>query len=98
MKKNFYVDDGLRSVETPEAAISLVKDTKKLCEKGGFNLHKFISNQESVIDAIQIKIVRRISKTWALRRILYQSNGPLVSSGVSSQTLSSLEFNLRTNP
>ena len=39
-------------METPEAAISLVKDTKKLCEKGGFNLLKFISNQKSVIDAI----------------------------------------------
>lgn len=37
---------------TPEAAISLVKDRKKLCEKGGFNLHKFISNHKSVIDVI----------------------------------------------
>ncbi|XP_068756177.1 uncharacterized protein [Montipora capricornis] len=52
VKKNFYVNDGLKSVATPEAAITLVKDTKKLCEKGGFNLHKFICNHKSVIDAI----------------------------------------------
>jgi len=51
-QKNVYVDDRLKSVETPEAAISLVKDTKKLCENGGFNLNKFISNHKSVIDAI----------------------------------------------
>lgn len=28
VKNNFYVDDGLRSVSTPEAAASLVKTTK----------------------------------------------------------------------
>ena len=52
LKKKSYVDDGLKSVATPESAISLVKDTKKLCEKGGFNVHKFICNHKSVIDAI----------------------------------------------
>lgn len=41
-------------MSTPEAAISLVKDTKKLCEKGGFNPHKVISNHKSVMDAISI--------------------------------------------
>lgn len=38
-------------MSTPDAAISLVKNTKMLCAKGGFNLHKFISNHKSVIDA-----------------------------------------------
>ena len=74
VKKNFYVDDGLKSVSTPEAAISLVKDTKKLGEKDGFNLHNFISNinHKSVIDAIPNKDRWKFSKTWTLRRILYQ--------------------------
>ena len=49
MKNDFYVDNGLKSVSTPEAAISLIKKTKSLCEKGGFNLHKFI---KAVIDPI----------------------------------------------
>lgn len=52
VKNDFYVDDGLKSVPTPDAAISLVKNTKKLCAKGGFNLHKFVSNHKAVIDAI----------------------------------------------
>ena len=52
MKKDFYIDDGLNSVSTPESAVSLIKSTKALCEKGGFKLHKFISNHKSVIDAI----------------------------------------------
>lgn len=42
VRNNFYVDDGLKSLPTPEAAISLIKNTKALCKEGGFNLHKFI--------------------------------------------------------
>ena len=52
VKNDFYVDDGLKSVSTPDAAITLVKTTKMLCARGGFNLHKFISNHKAVIDAI----------------------------------------------
>ena len=52
VKKDFYVDDGLNSVSTPESAVSVIKSTKALCEKGGFKHHKFISNHKSVIDAI----------------------------------------------
>lgn len=47
VKKDFYVDDGLKSV--PSAPI---KSTKSLLAKGGFNLHKFISNSKEVIEAI----------------------------------------------
>ena len=73
VKKDFYVDDGLNSVSTPESAVSLIKSTKALCEKGGFKLHKFISNHKSVIDAIPIKIVQRISRTWTLPKTLSHS-------------------------
>ena len=52
VRNNFYVDDDLRSVSTPEAANSLVKTTKMLCRKGGFNLHKYVSNQKAVIDCM----------------------------------------------
>ena len=51
-RNDFYVDDGLKSVSTPDAAITLVKTMKMLCVKGGFNLHKFISNDKAVINAI----------------------------------------------
>ena len=52
VKKNFYVDDGLKSVSSPELAISLMKNSTKLCKMGGFKLHKFISNCKAVIDAV----------------------------------------------
>ena len=52
LRNNFYVDDGLRSVSTREPATSLVKSTKMLCWKGGFNLHKSVSIHKAVIDSI----------------------------------------------
>ena len=55
LKNDFYVDDGLKSVSTSEAAIALVKNTKLLCERSGFNLHKFVSNHKAVIDAIPLQ-------------------------------------------
>ena len=37
---NFY--DLLKSVETEELAVTLIKDVKAMCQAGGFNLTKFI--------------------------------------------------------
>lgn len=53
IRHNFYVDDGLKSVPTEEEALNLVKNVKKMCSKGGFNLHKFLSNSKEVIKGIQ---------------------------------------------
>ena len=44
VKHSFYVDDGLLSVSSSEQAISVIKETVALCEKGGLKLHKFVSN------------------------------------------------------
>ena len=52
VRDNFYVDDGLKSVSTPSNAIDLIQKTKTLCKKGGFRLHKIISNSKEVIEAI----------------------------------------------
>lgn len=38
-------DDGLKSVSTPDVAITLVKTRKMLCANGGFNLHIHIKSQ-----------------------------------------------------
>ncbi|XP_042858061.1 uncharacterized protein LOC122244267 [Penaeus japonicus] len=46
----FYVDDGLTSVPTVAEAISLIKDSKALCQSGGFKLHKFLSNHKEVLE------------------------------------------------
>ncbi|XP_078371358.1 uncharacterized protein LOC144655010 [Oculina patagonica] len=52
VRKDFYVDDGLKSVPSTSQAISLIQNTKNLCAEGGFNLHKFTSNDKKVVEAI----------------------------------------------
>ena len=52
LRNYFYVDDGLKSVPTADEAISLICQTKEMCSRGGFNLHKFISNKKKVIKEI----------------------------------------------
>ena len=44
LKRNFYVDDGLKLVPTDEDAVRLVKNLKEICQKEGFNLTKFVNN------------------------------------------------------
>ncbi|KAG1935726.1 hypothetical protein F2P79_019030 [Pimephales promelas] len=52
IQKNFYVDDGLTSVESEDQAIQLVNEARELCRTGKLRLHKFISNSKEVLDAI----------------------------------------------
>ena len=52
IRREFYVDDGLKSVEE---AVTLIKDTKEMCKRGGFNLHKFVSNNKDVIESIPVE-------------------------------------------
>lgn len=54
LQKNFYVDDGLVSTETKEEAISLIHASKQLCEKGGFRLHKFVTNDKTILESIPV--------------------------------------------
>ena len=52
IRSNFYVDDGLNSVETQSEAISLIKESQAICYKAGLRLHKFTSNCREVISEI----------------------------------------------
>ena len=52
VRRDFYVDDGLKSVTSIPDATPLIEDTKELCRRGGFRLHKFTSNFKEVIEAI----------------------------------------------
>ena len=52
VQRDFYVDDGLKSVTSIPDAIPLIEDTKELCRRGGLRLHKFTSNFKEVIEAI----------------------------------------------
>ena len=52
IRKHFYVDDGLISVESVGEAIQLVKEAQALCAKG--KLHKFLSNNRQVLESIDV--------------------------------------------
>ena len=49
LKKKFYVDDLLKSVENGDEACQLIADAINMCAKGGFNLTKFTSNKKEVL-------------------------------------------------
>lgn len=50
--RNFYVDDGLASVDTEAKAIQLVKEARDHCNTGKLHLRKFITNSKRVITTI----------------------------------------------
>ncbi|XP_064077611.1 uncharacterized protein LOC135195281 [Macrobrachium nipponense] len=51
---NLSVDDGVTSVPSVDEATKLVKEATEVCCKGGLRLHKFISNNRSVLENIPI--------------------------------------------
>lgn len=52
VKKNFYVDDCLKSSATVQGAIHMIEELTALCSKGGFLLEKWISNSRVVLQTI----------------------------------------------
>ena len=50
--RGFYVDDMLKSVVERSEAWSVVKDTKRVLRRGGFNLTKFVVNDISLLNQI----------------------------------------------
>jgi len=54
IKHNFYVDDGLTSIQSSQEAIKLIQDAQQLYDKGGFHLHKIMSNDKDVLQAIPV--------------------------------------------
>ena len=52
LERSFYVDDLLKSFPTVNQAVNAIKQLQELCSRGGFNLTKFISNKEEVINSV----------------------------------------------
>ena len=50
--KNFYMDDFIKSVETPEEAIEVFNQLQPILSQHGFELMKWISNSSAVSKAI----------------------------------------------
>lgn len=64
VKRNFYVDDCLKSSENEQAAITTAEQLRLLLSKGGFRLTKWLSNSRRVIESIpeseRFKLVKEI--------------------------------------
>ena len=55
LRKNFYVNDLLKSVEQEDQASSLLPRIQGMCEEGGFNLTKVVSNSERLMSCVAIE-------------------------------------------
>ena len=52
IRKNFYVDDCLKSVQSRQEAIKSIEELCELLAKQSFHLTKFISNNREVIESV----------------------------------------------
>ena len=52
LRRDFYIDDNLKSVETIEKGIATFNATRKMCAAGGFKLTKFVSNSPELTEAV----------------------------------------------
>ena len=52
VKRNFYVDDCLKSLKSAEDAVEFVDQLQDILSKGGFRLAKWSSNRSEVMDSI----------------------------------------------
>ena len=53
VERNMYVDDQMKSVDTPTTAVRLSTQLRELLAKGGFRLTKWLSNDRRVLAEIQ---------------------------------------------
>ena len=49
---DFYVDDGLASVESAKQAKDLIREALEICNKGSLRLHKLIANDCEVLESV----------------------------------------------
>ena len=68
IQNDFYVDDGIKSVNTVDEAITLLKNSQELCKQGGFHLHKVIANHPEVIKSLSPKEVVQSVKSLDLTK------------------------------
>lgn len=50
--RNFYVDDGLLSIDDPEEAIEIIQSSRNVCATANIRLHKFLSNEKTILKQI----------------------------------------------
>ena len=52
VRRNFYVDDRLTSVDSIDKAKNLITQTREMCAKGNLRVHKFVSNSIKVLESV----------------------------------------------
>ena len=52
--RNLYVDDCLKSTEMEGEARHVIKETKMLLSQGGFNLTKFVVNDQKLLEEVPV--------------------------------------------
>ncbi|XP_028408734.1 uncharacterized protein LOC114531301 [Dendronephthya gigantea] len=52
VRRNFYVDDCLKSVADENEAVKLAKDLRDMLARGGFKLTKWVSNSKKVLESV----------------------------------------------
>ena len=62
IQNNFYMDDFIKSVETPEEAIKVFNQLQPLLSENGYELKKWITNSDRVTNAIR-EDLRSINNT-----------------------------------
>ena len=55
LRDNFYVDDRLRSFDTPKNAIKVIKKTQAMYATVNVRLHKFASNSKTVLESLPVE-------------------------------------------
>lgn len=55
VERNFYVDDGLKSVPTAVEAVGLLKRTQEMLASSNLRLHKIASNSPDVMNAFPVE-------------------------------------------
>lgn len=83
--RDFYVDDGLKSLQTVEEAIDLVDKSRAMCSRAGLRLHKFVSNIKDVIQHVEPED-RGKNLTFQFRIVI--KDHPLTRRGILSSVCS----------
>ena len=65
IERNFYVDDVLHSCASSEDARLIIHETPKVLHEGGFNLTKFVVNDDKLLDEISVEHRAKELSHWS---------------------------------
>ena len=97
VRKNFYVDDCLKSVQSEQDALRLTGQLRGLLAKGGFRLTKWLSNSRRVIESVPTSEIAGSVKNLDLVHLLVERASPWAYSGTYSQMSFASKSQLRTD-